>query len=549
MDESFVAPLWVNLATELPSLSLTVRATGADPAAAVEVGDGANSLTVVAGDTLTVTRNANGSCTTSAPAGSFSGGCDLDITWDGWEEDPTTALVLAGCQLNNWNLPTGPQMQPCTYDRGTMHVRPDNNTNTVNLSLELDMEAYVLGISESPYFWADTGGMAALQAQAVAARSYAYARMIDRGDPTDRPWCWCHVYDTPVDQNYVGWGHGAESWNEAVGSTAGIVMTHPEYEIGGVLRPIETFYSSSTYGYTEDSENAFITAVPYLRSVDDHWGGLPEAGNHNFRWHRVFSGDDLAARLPGLSTVTAVAITTCSNSGAALELTFEGSDGPRSFHVRELRGLLGIPSQQIIAVGEGGPAPAACPSPGDPSGDPATAEAEPAVCPPEVKIKALVKRANELDKGSVGKDVRQLNALLSALGYYDGFISKKFKKATKKAVKRFQVDNDLPKTGIVDDATRAALVEAHSVLERAGLVAVSVDLGPGSIGPDVSALQELLNGLGFDSGVADGHFGPMTAGAVRQLESTLERLQDGVFDSGDAAGMVALLGLPPFPDC
>ena len=70
-----------------------------------------------------------------------------------------------------------------------MHIRPDNNTQTVDVALEIDIEDYVLGISESPYGWGDSGGMAALEAQAVAARSYAIHRSTDRGDPTARPWC------------------------------------------------------------------------------------------------------------------------------------------------------------------------------------------------------------------------------------------------------------------------------------------------------------------------------------------------------------------------
>ena len=36
----------------------------------------------------------------------------------------------------------------------------------------------------------DSGGQAALEAQAVAARSYAYARLLTRGTPQSRPWCW-----------------------------------------------------------------------------------------------------------------------------------------------------------------------------------------------------------------------------------------------------------------------------------------------------------------------------------------------------------------------
>ena len=175
-------------------------------------------------------------------------------------------------------------------------------TSASTLSLEIGVEAYILGISESPYAWGNMGAQAALEAQAVAARSYALHRAIDRGDPASRPWCWCHVYDTTVDQYYAGWGHATQPWLDAVSATAGQVMTHPSETRNGALIPIETFYSSSTFGWTEDSENGFTAYVPYLRAVDDHWSRLASTGNPNARWTRTFTAGDLASRLPGMST-------------------------------------------------------------------------------------------------------------------------------------------------------------------------------------------------------------------------------------------------------
>jgi len=239
----------------------------------------------------------------------------------------------------------------------------------MNLSAEIDMEDYILGISEMPYFWGSTGGMEALEAQAVAARSYAYHRVIQRGDPADRPWCWCHIYDTTVDQYYVGWGHGTQEWVDAVANTDGKIMTHPSETRDGALIPIQTFYSSSTYGVTENSEDGFIAYVPYLRSVDDHWSQDPAVGNHSARWTRTFTGGQLAASLPGMATVTGVEITKCSPSGAALQITFQGQGGPRAYATRELRGRLALKSMQVLAVGA--PTPGASPC-GDPGADPGT---------------------------------------------------------------------------------------------------------------------------------------------------------------------------------
>ena len=318
------SPLWVGLAQERARVELTVVATGSSAPAPVVFTQGGQSLTANGRDTVVVEQLPSGLCRVSGPAGTLEGPCTIDAAWDGLTGSPTTAVELGGCTLPDWNAPGGTIWRPCRYARGSLHIRPDNNSG-FNVSLEIGVDDYVLGVSESPYVWGTMGAQAALEAQAVAARSYALHRAIERGDPASRPWCWCHVYDTTVDQFYVGWGHGTQTWLDAVAATAGQVMTHPAETRAGALIPIETFYSSSTFGWTEDSENGFTAYVPYLRSVDDHWSRLTSTGNPNARWSRDFTAADLASRLPGLSTVTSASVTRCSATGAALEITFSGS--------------------------------------------------------------------------------------------------------------------------------------------------------------------------------------------------------------------------------
>ncbi|MDX1690832.1 MAG: SpoIID/LytB domain-containing protein, partial [Acidimicrobiia bacterium] len=369
-DPTFTeAPIWVNLLVEAPSVTFTVEPTGsADPVPAVfTMGDA--SVPVRAGESVTVEPTGAATCRVTAPGGTLDGDCFVDVDWDGWEPAPSSALVIADCYLRNWNHPDGTTVQPCTYARGTIHVRPDNNTPTLAVSVEIDIEDYVLGISEMPYAWGDTGGQEALEAQAIAARSYALARATRRADPAERQWCWCDIYDTPIDQAYVGWGHGRTWWIDAVRDTAGIVVTHPSITWEGRAIPLEAYYSSSTFGWTENSEDGFTNASPYLRSVDDHWSQLPEVGNHHARWSKTYTGDQLAALLPGLSSVTDAEITRCSATGAALEVTFSGTDGQKAFATKDLRSLLSIRSMQIMSIGVGGPDLPACA--GHVTGDPA----------------------------------------------------------------------------------------------------------------------------------------------------------------------------------
>ena len=75
-------------------------------------------------------------------------------------------------------------------------------------------ERYVYGVSEVPSEWPP----AALQAQAVAARTYALNRVVRLGD--DRAGCDCGVYASTADQVYGGWDKeaapGGSSWRAAV---------------------------------------------------------------------------------------------------------------------------------------------------------------------------------------------------------------------------------------------------------------------------------------------------------------------------------------------
>ena len=183
---------------------------------------------------------AGGECSVTASTGSSfgPGSCSIDLVWDGDEEQPTTRLNYfdtrgtsgswGPCSQFDWNDGVS---KVCSYARGTMHVRP-GPSSTFNLVINIDVDDYVLGISEMPYTWHPE----ALAAQAIAARSYAIRRALSRPPPDERS-CWCDIVDTPADQNYVGWGHGTQNWIDAVRATEDMVLTHPSEVHQGVPLP------------------------------------------------------------------------------------------------------------------------------------------------------------------------------------------------------------------------------------------------------------------------------------------------------------------------
>ncbi len=150
---------------------------------------------------------------------------------------------------------------------------------------DLAMDQYLYGLGEMPSSWPSE----ALKAQAVAARSYAKnVAGRRRGENPPAPF---DLYATVQDQAYVGYekeaGTSGASWVAAVNATSGQVIAYQ----GSV---IQAFYHSSSGGHTENSENVFVTALPYLKGVPD-----PEDGydSPRHRWSRTYSADQLSAWL------------------------------------------------------------------------------------------------------------------------------------------------------------------------------------------------------------------------------------------------------------
>jgi stage II sporulation protein D len=150
---------------------------------------------------------------------------------------------------------------------GELVVRSNGSTVSVVNSLELD--DYVRGVvpSESPSRWP----LAELEAQAVAARSYAVAEL--------KPSAHYDLLPDTRDQVYGGIAAERPHSNLAVEKTLGQILTYG----GQVAR---TYYSSSSGGRTESVQDAWPGAapIPYLVSVPDpydtysphhDWGPFP----------------------------------------------------------------------------------------------------------------------------------------------------------------------------------------------------------------------------------------------------------------------------------
>ena len=200
---------------------------------------------------------------------------------------PTTAFLALGS----------------TRYRGKLVVSVRNGAlRAVN---RVGLDGYVKGVvpRESPDYWGSVGAQAALEAQAVAARSYALATGGHCGDGLFCP-------DTR-DQVYGGYEAeaGAPNGTAAVDTTANQVVDY-----GGSVAT--TYFHSSSGGRTGDSADVWGGVVPYLKSVPD---SDLHADNPHRRWSFTLSASALAARL-GTGT-PADATLTRDGSGLAQRLT------------------------------------------------------------------------------------------------------------------------------------------------------------------------------------------------------------------------------------
>jgi len=199
------------------------------------------------------------------------------------------------------------------YAGGTLNI-----TNTLRLDDE-----YLYGLGEMPSSWQP----AALQAQAIAGRSYAYIKYQAKRSPPYRNQCACQIYATTVDQNFVGFAKeyatSGSSWVAAVDATATKVAAYNR-------RVIETFFSSSTGGYTQPISEAWGTSgYPWLTKVDDHWSTATP--NPNAKWTKTITQANLVGKLRAagvnVKDVATFSVTGHYQSGGVSEISVVDSAG------------------------------------------------------------------------------------------------------------------------------------------------------------------------------------------------------------------------------
>ena len=189
----------------------------------------------------------------------------------------------------------------------------------------LGIETYLASVvgSEMPHRWP----LPALQAQAVAARTYALRQRGKAGD--------FDVKATVSSQVYRGVESETPSTIEAVESTRSLVLVHSG-------RLINAVFHSSSGGSTESSGEVWRNQLPYLVSVADHDQHSPV-----HRWSKRFDDDALRDLFRETGGVKRLQVLKTSSTGRVRTARVQGPRGSLLLTGRELRKRLGLKSTMV----------------------------------------------------------------------------------------------------------------------------------------------------------------------------------------------------------
>jgi stage II sporulation protein D len=276
---------------------------------------GAGTLAVPGPDPVKVRKDASGFSLVDATGAVLASGWTGPVLLTATGGGPVT---LSGAALNG--------VRDGRY-RGRLRVLAGDGLTVVNV---VSLESYLLGVvaSEMPSDWKPE----ALEAQAIAARTYAVATRKPAATPYD-------LYPDERSQVYRGLAGEGAAASAAVDATAGQVVLYQG-------RPIVTYFSSSSGGRTAAVQESLpgVDPAPYLSSVEDPFDSI--SPYHD--WTLSLTDRDLSqkADYPGL--VTSVHVDAFP-SGRVQAVALNGNAGPVVLSASLVRRRLGLRSTWFTA--------------------------------------------------------------------------------------------------------------------------------------------------------------------------------------------------------
>ncbi len=262
-----------------------------------------------------------------------------------WAEDGTVQLispadstVLYTHENGNAPITLTPADHTTVFIGGTEYrgaaqfIRTDLGLTVINY---VDIEDYLKGVvpGEMPSSWPTE----ALKAQAVCARNYAmtnWNKFQNYGFNLD---------DSIQSQVYLGVKAEKPETNKAIEETQGIYLKYGDTYAS-------TFFYSSSGGHTENSENVWSAALPYLVGVEDPYDTSRE-------WTVPYTPDEIEEKLAGIGVnigdVIDLEVVETSASGRIIDLKIVGTEGTYHLKKEKSRSLFNLRSNLFTITKKG----------------------------------------------------------------------------------------------------------------------------------------------------------------------------------------------------
>lgn len=222
--------------------------------------------------------------------------------------------------------------------RGRLWIHAgQQRSGTLTVINLVDLEDYLLSVvpSEMPSNWP----IEALEAQAIAARSYALANLGKHNkDGYD-------VKATIEDQVYSGIAAEAQSTNQAVAQTAAVVVKQQG-------KVIPAFFHSGGGGYTDFAENVWGKSLPFLQAVPDYDDASPR-----FAWFEHRTAQDLENTLrkdnKDIGQLLGILPISKTSSKRIGHVLVEGSERCKVLSSEDVRRIFRLPSTNFNVLPQG----------------------------------------------------------------------------------------------------------------------------------------------------------------------------------------------------
>lgn len=225
------------------------------------------------------------------------------------------------------------------YRGAIRFIRNDANDMAAVNVLGLEEYLYSVVPKEVSASWNEE----VLKAQAVAARTFTVTNLnkfAKYGFNLD---------NTTASQVYGGVNAEHSRTTAAVDATKGEIVLYDG-------KPASIYYHATSGGRTANSEDVWTAALPYLRSVEDSYENPAEATYA--RWDVTFTKEELKNTLSGrgVNIGEIEDVTVKYSDGHAIELTFKGTSGSKTYTKDNIRVPLSLKSTNFTLIKNGGKA-------------------------------------------------------------------------------------------------------------------------------------------------------------------------------------------------